>query len=99
MSNIKCYKQLIEHDGHTFLVEMHFDFQQIFIDPKDGYIPHLQVFKIREIDIEEKYDDEMKEDEEDYPVISSIVADSQIKTEEDCEIIVTLALKQFEKKE
>lgn len=57
MTDTKTYKHLIEHEGHAFIMETTFDFQQITMDRKDGFVPHIICMKVRPINITEEEDE------------------------------------------
>lgn len=52
-NNYKTFKHLVEYDGHTWLVESTYSFQQMSFDTKDGYVPHFVSSYVREIDLKE----------------------------------------------
>lgn len=52
-NNFKTFKHLIEYDGHTWLIESTYAFQQMDFDKKSGYVPHFVSSYVREIDLKD----------------------------------------------
>lgn len=50
----KTFRHIIEHDGHTWLIESNYEFQQMTFDKKDGYVIKPLGSYIREITLKDE---------------------------------------------